>query len=102
VQLELTLEPGRDDGIVGGKDDGHASGGAQLERVVGRIVLSVDHRGKHLLIEFDNGLTLHTHLGLHGSWSRFRPGEMWRRSPARLVPGQAAFRSRRCTTSWTT
>jgi len=60
-------------------------GGAQLERVVGRTVLGVNHRGKHLLIDFDNGLTLHTHLGLHGSWSRFRSGEMWRRSPARLA-----------------
>ncbi len=54
-------------------------GGAQLERVVGRSVESVVARGKHLLIGFDNGLTLHTHLGLHGSWLRFprnrdRPG----------------------------
>jgi endonuclease VIII len=60
-------------------------GGAQLERVVGRTVLNVHTRGKHLLIDFDNGLTLHTHLGLHGSWHRYRRGEMWRRSAARSV-----------------
>src|SRR3954447_23196617 len=51
-------------------------GGARLERVIGRTVVSVETRGKHLLIEFDNGLTLHTHLGLHGSWHRYRRGEM--------------------------
>jgi len=59
-------------------------GGVQLERVVGSVVLSVDTRGKHLLIGFDNGLTLHTHLGLHGSWHRYRPGRVWRRSPAHV------------------
>lgn len=61
------------------------AGGVQLERVVGCIVLEVEARGKHLLIGFDNGLTLHTHLGLHGSWHRYRRGERWRRAPARAV-----------------
>jgi endonuclease-8 len=60
-------------------------GGAQLARVVGSTVTSVEHRGKHLLIDFDNQLTLHTHLGLHGSWHRYRQGDMWRRSPERVV-----------------
>lgn len=59
-------------------------GGAQLDRIVGAIVESVENRGKHLLIAFDNGLTLHTHLGLHGSWHRYRRGEMWRRSRDRV------------------
>src|SRR5918997_1824151 len=58
-------------------------GGAQLERVVGATVTSVESRGKHLLIAFDNDLTLHTHLGLHGSWHRYKRGEVWRRSPGR-------------------
>src|SRR3954453_19747889 len=60
-------------------------GGAQLERVVGTTVVKVDTKGKHLLIDFDNGLTLHTHLGLHGSWHRYRQGDVWRRSPARVA-----------------
>lgn len=60
-------------------------GGAQLGQVVGGSVESVDARGKHLLIRFDNGLTLHTHLGLHGSWHRYRRAEPWRRSPSRAV-----------------
>src|SRR3954454_24528239 len=60
-------------------------GGAQLERVVGATVLKVGTRGKHLLIDFDSGLTLHTHLGLHGSWHRYRRGDMWRRAAERTV-----------------
>lgn len=60
-------------------------GGARLERVVGARVDRVDSVGKHLLIGFDDGLSLHTHLGMNGSWHRYRPGERWRRSPARAV-----------------
>lgn len=60
-------------------------GGALLDRVVGHIVETVEARGKHLLIGFSNGLTLHTHLALHGSWHRYRRGESWRLSPARAV-----------------
>ena len=53
-------------------------GGAQLERVVGARVTGVRTRGKHLLIDFDDGLTLHTHLQMNGSWHRYRTGERWR------------------------
>ena len=52
-------------------------GGAQLERVVGATIHDVEARGKHLLISFSDGLTLHTHLGLQGEWHRYRPGERW-------------------------
>src|SRR3954452_6875104 len=60
-------------------------GGAQLERVVGTTVLKVDTKGKHLLIDFDNALTLHSHLGLHGSWHRYRRGDVCDRPPARVA-----------------
>jgi endonuclease-8 len=60
-------------------------GGPRFDLVVGRTVTGVEARGKHLLIGFDNGLTLHTHLGLHGSWHRYRAGETWRRPAARAV-----------------
>lgn len=60
-------------------------GGAQLERVIGANVESVEARGKHLLIGFSNGLTLHTHLGLRGSWHRYRRGEPWRRAASRAL-----------------
>jgi endonuclease VIII len=60
-------------------------GTAAMHRVAGAKVERVEARGKHLLISFDNGLSLHTHLGLHGSWHRYRPGETWRRPRARAA-----------------
>ena len=56
---------------------------ADFGRLAGRQVTGVQARGKHLLIDFDGGLTLHTHLGLVGSWHRYQPGERWRRAPSR-------------------
>lgn len=61
------------------------AGGPRLERVVGSTIESVGSVGKHLVIGFDDGLSLHTHLGMNGSWHRYRPGEPWRRSPARAT-----------------
>ena len=49
-----------------------------LSRLVGATVTSVESRGKHLLIGFDDGLTLRSHLRMTGSWHRYRPGERWR------------------------
>ena len=70
-------------------------GGPQVQRVVGATVDAVEAAGKNLLIRFDNGLELRTHLRMTGSWHRYRPGERWRRpeSRARLVlevPGAVA------------
>jgi len=50
-----------------------------LWRITGAVVLTVEARGKHLLIGFDNGLTLRSHLRMSGSWHRYRPGERWHR-----------------------
>jgi endonuclease VIII len=50
-----------------------------LSRLIGATVAGVEARGKHLLIGFDNGLTLRSHLRMSGSWHRYRPGERWRR-----------------------
>ena len=41
---------------------------ALRQRLVGTRVLGCEARGKHLLIHFESGAALHTHLGLHGSW----------------------------------
>jgi endonuclease VIII len=60
-------------------------GGARLDLVIGTTVSDVEARGKHLLIGFGNGLTLHTHLGMNGSWHRYRPDERWRRPASRAV-----------------
>jgi endonuclease-8 len=57
--------------------------GPRIERVVGATVTGVEAVGKHLLIRFDNGLEVRTHLRMHGSWHRYRPGERWRRPVGR-------------------
>jgi endonuclease-8 len=59
----------------------------QIQRVVGKRVDAVETQGKNLLIRFEGGLELRTHLRMNGSWHRYRPGERWRRPPgrARLV-----------------
>src|SRR6476660_1558035 len=69
--------------------------GPQIERVVGSTVDAVESHGKNLVIRFDNGLELRTHMRMNGSWHRYRPGERWRRPPARArvvieVPGAVA------------
>ncbi|MEW6583094.1 MAG: DNA-formamidopyrimidine glycosylase family protein, partial [Actinomycetota bacterium] len=38
------------------------------ERLEGRRVTAVDAAGKHLLVRFDDGAVLHSHLGMVGSW----------------------------------
>ncbi len=62
--------------------DGLAAG-----RLVGRYVAEVEALGKHLLVRFDSGHALHTHLRMTGSWHVYPEGRPWRRPPsqARLV-----------------
>ena len=69
--------------------------GPQVERVVGASVTAVESIGKNLLVRFDNGLEIRTHLRMNGTWHRYRPGERWQRAPARArlvleVPGAVA------------
>jgi endonuclease VIII len=47
----------------------------------GMRVERVDAVGKHLLIEFDHNLTLHTHLGMTGSWRTLPAGRSLRQDP---------------------
>ncbi len=53
------------------------------ERLRGRSVRAVDARGKHLLVRFEGGLTLHSHLRMSGLWAVRREGQRWPRSPTR-------------------
>jgi endonuclease VIII len=48
----------------------------------GRVIERVESRGKHLLIHFEDGLVLHSHLGMRGTWQLYAAGQRWRR-PAR-------------------
>jgi endonuclease VIII len=62
---------------------------------VGASITGVEARGKHLLLRSDDGLTVHTHLRMTGSWHLYGPGERWRKSAgaARVVlavPGAVA------------
>lgn len=50
--------------------------------VPGTLVEGAEARGKHCLIRFGDGRTLHTHMGMTGSWHLYRPGERWRKRPA--------------------
>jgi len=49
----------------------------------GRTVLGTVTHGKHLFTRVEDGLTLHTHLRMDGSWTVLGAG---RRLPRRLVP----------------
>jgi len=55
-----------------------ASPGARLE---GQRIELVEARGKNLLIHFEDGSALHTHLRMTGSWHIYRPGERWQKPP---------------------
>ncbi|MGD9705738.1 MAG: DNA-formamidopyrimidine glycosylase family protein [Acidimicrobiia bacterium] len=46
----------------------------------GRVIETVDSHGKHLELTWDDGLVLHTHMRMTGSWHLYRPGERWRKS----------------------
>jgi endonuclease-8 len=56
--------------------------GLPVTQLSGRTLETVESRGKHLLLHFEGGLALHSHLGMRGSWQIYSAGERWRR-PAR-------------------
>ncbi|NJK88696.1 MAG: Fpg/Nei family DNA glycosylase [Myxococcales bacterium] len=51
----------------------------QLDSVVGARVRDVEARGKNLLLHFDNGCVLYSHMRMTGSWHVYRRGEKWQR-----------------------
>lgn len=53
--------------------------------VTGMAVSEVLARGKHILIRFDRGLTLHNHLRMDGSWYLTRAAEPARHHPAHMI-----------------
>ena len=53
-------------------------------RCIGREVRAVIARGKHLFIELDNDTAIRSHLGMHGSWHRYRSGDAWHRPRKQL------------------
>jgi endonuclease-8 len=59
----------------------------------GTVVRGVEARGKHLLVHFDDGWTLQTHMRMTGSWHLYRPRERWRK-PAHLARAVLEVESR--------
>lgn len=46
----------------------------------GTRIEDVEARGKHLLVHFADGRTLHTHMRMTGSWHVYGPQDRWRKS----------------------
>jgi endonuclease-8 len=53
------------------------------ERLDGRKVRAVDAHGKHLMMRFEGGLTLHSHLRMGGAWGVYPRGRRWHRGAHR-------------------
>lgn len=73
---------------LGGREvTGAASLVVPVERVVGEVISEVEARGKHLMVRFAGGLTLHTHMRMSGAWHLYRAADRWRkpRHEARVV-----------------
>lgn len=65
-----------------------ARANAELTRapeLAGHTLQSAQARGKHLLLAVDNGITVHSHLGMTGSWHIYPRGERWRKPPQRAA-----------------
>jgi endonuclease-8 len=64
-----------------------AKAAVPVATIIGRRVETVEARAKHLLVRFDSGTVLHTHMRMTGSWHVYRAGERWRKpgEQARLV-----------------
>lgn len=54
----------------------------EAAELAGLRIEEVAALGKHFLFALGPRVVLHVHLGLHGKWQRYRPGEAWRRPHA--------------------
>ena len=50
-------------------------------RLVGRAVDRIEARGKNLLMHFDDGRVLYTHMKMTGSWHVYANEDRWRKPP---------------------
>ena len=60
----------------------HAKDG-WADRLAGRKVHAIDVHGKHLMMRFDGGLTIHSHLRMTGAWGVYPRGKRWHRGAHR-------------------
>jgi endonuclease-8 len=62
----------------------------------GERIETVEARGKHLLIRFEGGTTLHTHMRMTGTWRIQRPGEQRRPGRSAVVAIATAHATAEC------
>ncbi|MEM8564120.1 MAG: DNA-formamidopyrimidine glycosylase family protein [Pseudomonadota bacterium] len=55
------------------------------QELTGHCLEKARARGKHLLLDFDNKLSVHSHLGMTGSWHIYPRGERWRKPAQRAA-----------------
>jgi endonuclease VIII len=53
--------------------------GRSVERLRGTRLEHAEARGKHLLLHFERGLVVHSHLGMNGAWHVYPRRARWRR-----------------------
>jgi endonuclease-8 len=63
---------------------------ASMAGLKGRRLLTVEPHGKHLLMHFEGGYTLHSHMRMTGSWHVYPRGAGWRK-PERYARAVLAF-----------
>lgn len=69
--------------VLDGEIIADASGRWEIENaasLIGFRVTGIESRGKHLLIHFDDGRVVHSHMGMTGAWHIYRVGEAWGKS----------------------
>ena len=64
---------------------------ASIARLKGRKLESVEPNGKHLVMQFEGGLALHSHMRMTGAWHLYRVGERWRTGGLEFADQQAAL-----------
>jgi endonuclease-8 len=52
-------------------------------RLSGRRIEAIETLGKNLLVRFEGGLLLRSHLRMTGAWAVYERGRRWRRAPSR-------------------
>jgi endonuclease-8 len=57
----------------------------KAQKLKGHRLQKAEARGKHLLLDFDNELSVHSHLGMTGSWHIYPRGERWRKPAQRAA-----------------
>ncbi len=68
--------------VVSTRSDARTPG---IEKLSGARVTDVRAIGKHMLIDFETGQALHTHMGMTGSWHVYPVGTRWRKPAHRAA-----------------